>query len=345
MKFFIFGSTGDLVKRKIVPALSKINLPDLEIIALGRKNLENNSYNSFICKDSQCFSNFNKQPEYTKISIEKEVVCEECIKKIDKNDTNFFFSALPPQNIEQIINYVGNLKKDNYKVKLLIEKPFGENLKTAENLEKSIRDNGLVEDVFISDHYIFKDEVLNINKKNFCAIKIVSLEEVGLENRITYYDEVGALKDMVQNHFFNILFKILKNPEDEFKHFEIIDFIRGQYGNGKNEGYVREINKKSDTETFIKLKIKTKTKVIEFITGKKFNKKEFYIEIDGNVINIDNKNNSYEKLLLDFFNDKKENFPTIKNTILAWNIIENIEKNKTKLIYYKEKSTIKDLDF
>lgn len=340
MKFFVFGSTGDLVKRKIVPALSKINIPDLEIIALGRKDFEDNSYHSFICESGQCFNNFNKKPEYTKISIDKEVVCEECIKKIDKENVNFFYSAMPPQNIEQIINYIGKLKRDGYKVKLLIEKPFGENLESALFLEKRIIENNLTLDVFISDHYVFKDEILNLDKKDFNKIKIVSLEEVGLENRISYYDNVGALKDMVQNHFFNIVFKMISDPEKEFENFNIVNFTRGQYGNGKDNGYVKELCKDSETETFVRLILNTNNRKFEFITGKKFDKKETFIEIDNNKIIIDNNKNSYEKLLSDFLQNNLENFPTIKNSILAWKIIDKIEKNKPELIFYKEKTNI-----
>jgi glucose-6-phosphate 1-dehydrogenase len=343
MKFFIFGSTGDLVKRKIVPALSKINIPNLEIIALGRKDFENDSYNFFVCESGQCFTNFNKKPEYAKISIDKEIVCEKCISKIDKNDTNFFYSAMPPQNIEQIINYVGNLKKEGYKVKLLIEKPFGENLESALLLEKKIIENDLLNDVFISDHYVFKDEILNLNQRDFNNIKIVSLEEVGLENRITYYDNVGALKDMVQNHFFNIIFKLIDKPEEEFKNFEITNFIRGQYGDGEKIGYTKELGKKSETETFVKLNLKTNNKTIEFITGKKFDKKETFIEINNNKIIIDNNKNSYEKLLSDFLKNNLESFPTIKNSILAWKIIDKIEQNKTKLTFYKEKTNFEEI--
>ncbi len=343
MKFFVFGSTGDLVKRKIVPALSRINIPDLEIIALGRKDLEDNTYHSFVCENGQCFDNFNKKPEYTKISIDKEVICKECIKKIDKENINFFYSAMPPQNIEQIINYIGKLKNEGYKVKLLIEKPFGENLESALLLEKRIIENNLTEDVFISDHYVFKDEILNLDKKDFNKIKILSLEEVGLENRISYYDNVGALKDMVQNHFFNIIFKIISDPEKEFKNFDITNFTRGQYGDGKNTGYVKELGKDSETETFVKLILNTNNREFEFITGKKFDKKETFIEIDNNKILIDNNKNSYEKLLSDFLKNNLNNFPTIKNSILAWKIIDKIEKNKPKLIFYKEKVCIEDI--
>ena len=337
MKFFIFGSTGDLVKRKIVPALSNIPLPDLEIIALGRRDfIDNSSYNDFICESGMCFNHLNKKPEYNKIDFKDEIVCEKCIEKLEKKNTNFFYSAMPPQNIEIIIEYVGKIKKNGYKVKLLIEKPFGENLESAEYLKKVIEKENLLEDIFISDHYVFKDEIINLSKLDFKKIKIVSLESVGLENRIGYYDGAGALKDMVQNHFLNIIFKLIDNPEEEFENFNIISFERGQYGNGENIGYVKELGKSSNTETFIKILLKTKTKEIEFVTGKKFNEKVSFMEIDGKKITLDNKKNSYEKLIFDFLSERKNNFPTIDKTILSWKIIDKIKSVETKLKYYSE---------
>ncbi|MFA5934526.1 MAG: hypothetical protein WC827_01410 [Candidatus Paceibacterota bacterium] len=336
MKFFIFGSTGDLVKRKVVPALSNIFMPDLEIIALGRRDFIDESYNAFICESGMCFNHLNKKPEYNKIDFKDEIVCEKCIEELDKENTNFFYSAMPPQNIEIILEYVGKLKKSGFKVKILIEKPFGGDLESAENLKKVIEKVNLVEDVFISDHYVFKDEILKLKKTNFKKIKIVSLENVGLENRVGYYDDVGALKDMVQNHFLNIVFKLIDNPEEEFENFEIISFEKSQYGNGKDIGYIKELGKDSKTETFVKILLKTKTKEIEFITGKKFNKKISFIEIDGEKTIINNEKNSYEVLISEFLAEKKINFPTVDKTILSWKIIDKIKSQKTELKYYPE---------
>jgi len=336
MKFFIFGSTGDLVKRKVVPALSNIFIPDLEIIALGRRDFIDESYNDFICESGMCFNHLNKKPEYNKIDFKDKIICDKCIEELDKEKTNFFYSAMPPQNIEIILEYVGKLKRDGFKVKILIEKPFGRDLESAENLKNIIEKVNLVEDVFISDHYVFKDEILKLKKINFKKVKIVSLESIGLENRVGYYDSVGALKDMVQNHFLNIIFKLIDNPEEEFKDFKIIYLERAQYGNGKDIGYVKELDKNSETETFVKIKLKTKTKEIEFITGKKFNKKISFIEIDGEKTIINNEKNSYEVLISEFLSKKKTNFPTVDRTILSWRIIDKIKSQKTELKYYPE---------
>lgn len=343
MKFFIFGSTGDLAKRKIVPALSHIPIHNLEIIALGRRDFVDQTYNEFVCEGGMCFNHLDKKPEYNKIEFKDEIICEKCIEKLDKDNINFFYSAMPPQNIEIILEYIGKIKKSGYKVKILVEKPFGEDLESAKHLKYVVQKENLIEDIFISDHYVFKDEILELNKPHFKKIKIVSLEKVGLENRAGYYNNVGALKDMVQNHFLNIIFKLIDNPEEDFKDFEIISFKKGQYGDGESIGYVKELGEKSNTETFVKILLKTKTKEIEFITGKKFNEKKSFIEIDDKKIILDNEKNSYERLLLDFLSETKTNFPTIDKTILSWEIIEKIQSKKTDLKYYPENLDSKDI--
>jgi glucose-6-phosphate 1-dehydrogenase len=341
MKLFIFGSTGDLVKRKIIPAFIRLRLDDLQIIALGRKDFTNEMYEDFICND-KCFKNFKNKPIYHKIEFNDEIICEKCDSLLDKSENNFFYVAMLPNFIEKFLIYFGKIKEKGFKIKILIEKPFGENLEDAKNLKKIIIEKNLVDDIFISDHYLFKEEVAGLKKSDFKQIKIVSLETVGLEKRI-YYDRVGALKDMIQSHFLNIVFRLLKNPEKEFLYFEILEYIRGQYGNGKDRGYVKELGKKSDTETFVKVKLKTKDKEFEFITGKRFDKKIGFIEADKKIIHLESFKDPYAHLFLDFFYENKKNFTTIDNSILAWEIIKKMESEKPKLNYYPEGSSSEEI--
>ncbi|HTY44133.1 MAG TPA: hypothetical protein VMC80_02735, partial [Patescibacteria group bacterium] len=261
MKLFIFGSTGDLVKRKIIPAFAGLKLEELEIIALGRQDFTNEMYEDFISKD-KWFRNFRKKPVYHRIDFSREIICEKCEEFLDNTENNFFYIAMPPDLIGKILDYLGRIKKKGFKIKILIEKPFGKNLEDAKKLKRIINEKNLSEDIFLSDHYLFKEEIAGLKKTNFRKIKIVSLEKVGLENR-TYYDDVGALRDMIQSHFLNIVFRLLENPEKEFSHFEIEEYKRAQYGNGKDKGYAKELGKKSDTETFAKVRLKTKDREFE----------------------------------------------------------------------------------
>lgn len=331
MRLFIFGSTGDLVKRKVIPALAEIKLENLEIIALGRKDLTTESYKEWL-------SNQDSRIIYKKVDTDN-LETKEFLELLNKSEENFFYLALPPKVIEKVLKALAKIKNQGFKINLLVEKPFGEHLNNAESLKNLITREKLQENLLIADHYLFKQEIIDHPLKRFKQIKLISLEKVGLEGRISYYDEIGALKDMVQSHFLNIIFKLIKNPKEEFENFKILEYKRAQYGNGKDEGYAQELRKASDTETLVKIKLKTRNHEFTLITGKKFKEKSSYIETDNKKTHLLDLKNPYRQLFLDFFAKNKTHFTTIDNSILAWKIISKLEANKPKLEYYKENTS------
>ena len=337
IKLFIFGSTGDLVKRKVVPAISALRGFDLTVVTLGRKDHTDQSYRNFVC-DGECDENFSDKHVYVKIDMENGVECQDCLLHLDKKGVNYFYSALPPANIADVVRYLGRLKRDGYRIKLLVEKPFGTSLKDAVNLKKLIAKEKMTEDVLVSDHYLFKKEVMARKPRAFKKLEIVSLEKVGLERRAGYYDGVGALKDMVQSHFFNIAFRLMKNPAKSFAVPKVLVYERGQYGDGKGSGkghdYVRDLGKPSDTETFAHVVMKAGGREFDFVTGKMFVKKTGYISIDGKTIHFNSADNPYVRLLEDFFLGKKDHFATIDESILGWKLTEAIQKKTSKLSFY-----------
>ena len=340
-QLFIFGSTGDLVKRKVVPALSSLNNFDLKVITLGRKDFSSEGYRLYVC-DGKCSDSFENKHNYELINFEDEEICRNCRLHLSKKDVNYFYSALPPKNIESVVKYVGKLKRNGYKVSLLLEKPFGSSLKEAIFLKKLIAKENLSKEVAISDHYLFKKEVLSLGpKKSFKKVKIVSLENLGLENRAGYYDSIGALRDMVQSHFFNIVFKLTKNVKKFLNSFEVVHYKRAQYGDGKNRGYIKELGKFSETETFAHVKARFDNRELEFITGKKFSSKSGYIAIDDNVSHFDSSDNSYTRPFEDFLSGNKKNFSSINSSIIGWKLIEIIERKKSELSFYEEGTEIK----
>lgn len=323
---FIYGSTGDLVKRKVIPALQKLNI-QMKILALGRKELSNEEYKKIICKENECQKSFKKSISYHKNFLE-ETTCKSCYNSLSKKEINFFYIPLPPKMIKNALSQIMNIKKQGFKVKILIEKPFGENLSDAKKLKHFIGKNKLKKEILLSDHYLFKKNILLLKKKNFKKLKIISLEKVGLEGRISYYDEAGALKDMIPSHFLNILFKI--SPNLKLNKIKIVDIIRKQY-----RDYEKELGKKSNTETYVKIKMLIEGKEIEFETGKNFKKKESCLVIDGKKSESENEN-SYEKVFFDFLNENWKNFPPINKSIEAWKITEKIneEMKRRELLFY-----------
>ncbi|MDE1849085.1 MAG: hypothetical protein KGH55_03580 [Nanoarchaeota archaeon] len=321
MKLFIFGSTGDLVKRKVLPALQELESGELEVWALGRKDFTEEIYRDFVCR-GKCSPEFRKRIFYRKIDLESKNLCEDCMGVFETEEINYFYISFPPELIRKTLESLAYLKSRGIRVRILIEKPFGRNLEEAESLERFINDNFSGGEVWLSDHYLFKENILRLKRTDFRKLKIVSLESIGLEGR-SYYDSVGALRDMVQSHFLNIAFKLAgKIRPDKIK---VLKFERMQYLD-----YAQELGKSSGTETLVKLKIKAGGKEFEFITGKAFDKKVSFMEIDKKRIDLEDKNNPYKTLFSDFLDGRMENFPEISNALLAWRIIERVESSKPK---------------
>ncbi len=328
MKLFIFGSTGDLVKRKVLSALQELQLKNLEVYAVGRKNFTDETYGEFAC-DENCSLSFKKSLKYIQINYDSDFICEECMAHLDEAGVNYFYLALPPKLYPKIIQSAANFIQQGYKIMLLVEKPLGENHSHFKEIYDLIKKEKLEKNIFLSDHYLFKNNIKELKKHNFSEIKIISTEKIGLEGRTNYYDSIGALKDMVQSHFLNILFRISEHPIN-INDLEIVKYVRAQYND-----YVKDLGRESGTETFIYLQLKEKSKNITLITGKSLDKKSFEIEIDGKKIKNEHEN-SYKHLFKDFFKGKKDNFPTLEETELSWKILELIKNKKTQLRYYKE---------
>lgn len=347
MKLFIFGSTGDLVKRKVLPALHSIK--GLEVYAIGRKEMQHKEYQEVYCPE--CENIFLKRLKYLQINFEN--IVDSVKPYLEKEIINYFYISLPPNMIRGILESLSMLK--DYSIRILIEKPFGDNLAEAKYLADFIRNRGLENNIFLADHYVFKKNVLDLDKFDYKIVKIVSFEKVGLEKR-GYYDSVGALRDMVQSHFLNILFRLV--PDIDLSNFEILDFKKSQYAE-----YVSELGNESKTETYVKLRVLFGNLEVEFITGKGFDKKEGYIEVDGRKVSfgdeqfalknkkeilnnsemqIASKDNSYVKMIELFVKGEKGFFPSVEQAIKSWEFIEKIEENKPELDYYKKESKFDD---
>ncbi len=382
----IFGVSGDLIRRYVLPAIieldNKKKLPKkFKVIGITRKTslniteiLNKDIPKTYKTNHEEILSmDLNDRKEYKNLTERIEEVESGWQEKAEI----LFYLSLPPLISTKIIEKLGQnnflAKRD---IKILIEKPFGIDLKTAkkqiEIFLKYFKEN----QIYRVDHYLFKkiiSKIVSFKKKykldneSIESIEINALEEIDVGKRLVFYDKVGAIKDMIQSHLLEltaVVLQDLKNPKtlnqarfDILKNLEIIkeQTIKGQY-----EGYInREINPVSNTETFTSINLKSKAKnfkniIINLNTGKALNKKQTYIKVNFKnkknifIKEIINKNhNSYEQVILNAINSKKDYFISQKEVLATWKIVDpiisNPRKNKTKLLIYKKGITIEKI--
>ncbi|WP_078681142.1 glucose-6-phosphate dehydrogenase [Clostridium sp. USBA 49] len=317
----IFGGTGDLTHRKLLPAIYNLkrsqNLPDnFAIVSIGRKNLSSEEYREQIYLSLKKYSkyiiedihwddiskrlfyknfNFNDIKGYSEL----KTFLEELDKKYKTSGNRIFYLAVAPEYFDLITDNLhkeGLVKNTSSFQRLIIEKPFGRDLSSARKLNRKITEVFSEENIYRIDHYLGKEMIQSLmvlrfansifeplwNNKYIDNIQISSSETVGVENRGGYYDEAGALKDMVQNHMLQLLtlcameppinltsssikdekVKILRSLEKITPEKISKDIIRGQYIRGivdnKEVLSYREEDKVSpvsNTETFVALKL------------------------------------------------------------------------------------------
>ncbi len=284
--FFIFGGTGDLARRKLYPVLSKLlkegKLKELKAVyALGRSEEKIRDY------ITRFGDNLLKVFRFLPLDVSKKEDYGKLAREIEGlPDTELiFYLALPPQLFEQaILNLGSTLRRFSNPRKIVVEKPFGFDLESAKRLNFQLKRYFTEKEIYRIDHFLGKAPIQNIlsvrfsnyifegiwNKNFIDNIQISALEEIGLEGRASYYDRVGALRDMVQNHLLQILSFIameppaLMDPErvrDEkvkvlssIRRFSVSEVDRYAV-RGKYRGYIEELGRESRTETFVALKL------------------------------------------------------------------------------------------
>ncbi|WP_150865804.1 glucose-6-phosphate dehydrogenase, partial [Staphylococcus aureus] len=287
----IFGATGDLSHRKLFPSIFHLYQQDnldehIAIIGIGRRDITNDDFRNQVkssiqkhVKDTNKIDAFMEHVFYHRHDVSNEESYQELLEFSNELDSKFklngnrlFYLAMAPQFFGVISDYLksSGLTDTNGFKRLVIEKPFGSDLKSAEALNNQIRKSFKEEEIYRIDHYLGKDMVQNIevlrfanamfeplwNNKYISNIQVTSSEILGVEDRGGYYESSGALKDMVQNHMLQMVAllameaPISLNSEDiraekvkvlkSLRHFQSEDvkknFVRGQYGEGYIDG-------------------------------------------------------------------------------------------------------------
>jgi glucose-6-phosphate 1-dehydrogenase len=253
----IFGATGDLAKRKLLPALYNLNgdrlLPEgFAVVALGRDAMTTDAYRENVSRDLQEFgtvmterikcewlesrlaylpSDFGDPAAYERL---RDTLTASTAADGGRPPNYLFYLATPPSLFGPIVERLsaaGLLAEDGGWRRVIIEKPFGHDLDSARALNLRLAALLKEHQIYRIDHYLGKETVQNImafrfangifepiwNRRYIDHVQITVAETVGVEQRGSYYDRAGAMRDMVQNHLFQLLALTAMEPPISFE--------------------------------------------------------------------------------------------------------------------------------
>lgn len=301
----IFGASGDLTRRKLVPALyslyEKGMLPaGVSIVGVSRTHYTDESFREELAKgvseytggsDQDKWVQFSKSISYFVGDYSDMATYAEIKKRLEaasdaKGAANcVFYLATPPVLYEQVIENLGMTglaKPGKGWRRVVVEKPFGNDLASAKALNDKVHQAFPEEQVYRIDHYLGKETVQNIlafrfansifeplwNRSHVDHVQITVAEEIGVEHRGGYYDKAGVVRDMLQNHLLQLLALIAMDPpirytpkavrDEKVKVLQAVrpiqssECVLGQYAGYTDEP---EVDPSSKTPTFVAAKL------------------------------------------------------------------------------------------
>jgi glucose-6-phosphate 1-dehydrogenase len=305
-KLVIFGITGDLSTRKLLPALAQIvktgDFNDVSVIGVSRHDFDVDELLSAKLGDTELSSVITGFSMDTS-NVDDYKRLKEFISLADDEQLLLYLSV-PPSASAQMIELLGQAGLTMPSAKLLLEKPFGVDLESARQMIDHVAKYYDESQVYRIDHYLAKEMTQNIiafrggnalfdhvwNGNAIEKVEVVALEEIGIEGRAHFYEQTGALRDVLQGHLMQLLALILMDiPRgmdwddatqmrlDALRQVDPADptkAVRGQYASYRNE----VDNPDSQTETFAAVTLYSSDpnwKDVPFIlaTGKGMNEK------------------------------------------------------------------------
>ena len=309
----IFGARGDLARRKLFPALYQLDKAGLltdstRISGVAREDIDSAEFikqTQLLLKnlsesgewDEKVWARFSRRLNYIKIDFSQKKEFSALNKWIVDNRTVIYYLATPPSLFGPICKHLDDAGCVDKKSRIVLEKPIGHDLGSSEQVNGEVGTFFSERNIYRIDHYLGKETVQNllalrfanrmINSQwdNSCIdhVQITAAETVGIEGRWSYYDKVGQLRDMVQNHLLQLLCMVAMEPPSSLQADEIrgekvkllralrpigedkveSHAVRGQYSAGWISGspvvgYMQEEGCESDSsnnETYVALKV------------------------------------------------------------------------------------------
>jgi glucose-6-phosphate 1-dehydrogenase len=310
----IFGATGDLTHRKLVPALYNLAAdgdlpPGLTVVGFARRDKTDEVFRQELTEATKKFSrqpvndelwsNFVRSIFYHRSEFSDSDGYRRLGERLSQMDqergtrgNRIFYLSAGPEQFEPILSHLKeaglNQSPNGGWARVIVEKPFGVNLATAQQLNSLVREGFAEKNTFRIDHFLGKETAQNImvlrfanaifeqlwNHRYIDHVQISASEQLGIENRAGYYESAGALRDMVQNHLLQLLCLIVMEPPTDLSADAIRDekvkvlralrpfdaaavqrcVVRGQYAAGAVNGrpvvgYRQENNVKPESTT------------------------------------------------------------------------------------------------
>ena len=299
----IFGATGDLSRRKILPALYRRlhagQMPKTaQIICAARSDLNSKGFRKFAGESLEEFIDkdllepglvkaFLETIHYVKIDATGEEGWEELGGKLRKDVIQAFYFSVGPSLFGPLARRLREHKTANENARIVVEKPFGHDLASAAALNAELSKCFDEHQIYRIDHYLGKETVQNLmavrfanalfeplwNARHIDHVQITVGEKLSVTGRGAYYDQSGAMRDMVQNHLMQLLCLTAMEPPSLYEADAVRDeklkviralqpvpaknVVRGQYGaDEKGPGYLDDVgDPRSATESFVAMKV------------------------------------------------------------------------------------------
>src|SRR5436190_18918229 len=305
----LFGATGDLAHRMLLPSLYGLHadglLPDdFRIVCTARSELDDEQYRASAVEalkehvpanfyDPKSALVFSRRLTYVVLDATKPEGFKRLAKTVDPDAGLAIFLSTAPTLFKAVIDGLEAVGLTGPRVRLALEKPLGTDLASSRVINDAVAIAFPESRTFRIDHYLGKETVQNLlalrfansmfeplwNAAHIDHVQITVAETIGLEGRGDYYDQAGALRDMVQNHMLQLLALVAMEPPADFNATAVRDekvkvlralrpitaadaehqTVTGQYTKGAIDGepvpgYVEEIGHDSSTETFVAIK-------------------------------------------------------------------------------------------
>jgi glucose-6-phosphate 1-dehydrogenase len=310
----IFGASGDLTKKKLLPALYALAFrrllpPRFAVVGVARTEESDDDFRERMKKAVQehardefrdeVWESLAESMRYVATDFSDEGGEDEVARTLSELDeergtggNRVYYLAIPPSVFPTVVDALGRRRSTEGWTRLIIEKPFGHDLESAQALTAAIQEHFTEDEVFRIDHYLGKETVQNMlalrfangifepiwNRQFIDHVQITVAESIGIEGRSAFYEEAGAIRDVFQNHMLQLVALTAMEPPIDFTAESVRNekvkvlravhtpgpksVVRGQYGRGYVEGeevpgYREEqgVAPDSTTETYVAAKL------------------------------------------------------------------------------------------